>query len=52
MQRRKHIKVCLLMSASERRWFCVLISSEQGQVGRGGGGRGKGRSLHVTKSMR
>lgn len=38
MQRRKHIKVCLLMSASERRWFCVLISSEQGQVGRKGEG--------------
>lgn len=42
MQRRKHIKVCLLMLASERRWFCVLISSEQGQVeGEGGGGRGE-----------
>lgn len=38
MQRRKHIKVCLLILASERRWFCVLISSEQGQVGRKGEG--------------
>lgn len=47
MQRRKHVKVCLLMSVSERRWVCVLLSSGQGQVGGGRGGRG---SLHVTKS--
>lgn len=40
MQRRKHIKVCLLMSVYERRLVCFLLFSGQGQVF-GGGGKGQ-----------